>query len=45
MSGSHMITPSQLMCQIGLPDAPYTHKDEKCSLTPFWTGLIYGQTR
>ena len=27
------------------PDATYTHQDEKCSLTPFWTGLIYGQTR
>lgn len=31
MSGPHMITPPQLMRQIGLQDAPYTYQDEKCS--------------
>ena len=31
MSGPHMITPPQLMRQIGLQDAPYTDQDEKCS--------------
>ena len=39
MSGPHMITPPQLMCQIGLPDAPYTHKDEKCSFNTILDGF------
>ena len=39
MSGPHMITPPQLMCQIGLPDARYTHKDEKCSFNAILDGF------
>ena len=39
MSGPHIITPPQLMCQIGLPDAPYTHQDEKCSFNAILDGF------